>query len=61
MNITPLYKNVDGVLILSICTKADWTECREHKDCIPVAMTIVQQPIIDVPKGLNVTSLKIEE
>jgi hypothetical protein len=38
MRITALYRNVNGVAILAICTREDWKSCPDHKNCQPVAI-----------------------
>lgn len=40
MKITALYKKIGEVSILAICTKDDWQNCSEHKDCYPAAVSM---------------------
>lgn len=38
MRITALYRKMNDVAILAICTRDDWKTCPEHKNCEPVAI-----------------------
>jgi hypothetical protein len=42
MNITPLYKNVNGIFVLTVCMLPNWRECEYHKNCTLVPVTVLK-------------------